>query len=166
MRNTLHIGTWRALQAICDDLSQMDGVVWAGITEAEGEPRWLAFAGASPHVPVVPDPDQQFEQLQGELPPATAVVVLAPPRPGRAYLCGLVLPEGLTLVVVPDPDDSAAEAGAQRATGAGLHRIRNVLPPVQAPGGGMPPAPSKPTPPTPASAWDWIPVPGSWPRRG
>jgi hypothetical protein len=166
MRTTLHITVWQALQAICDDLLQTDGVVWVGITEAELEPRWLAFAGAAPHAPVVPDPDQRFEQLECELPPATAVVALAPLRPGRAYLCGLVLPEGLTLVVVPDPDDSAAKVGAQRATGEGLVRIRNLLPPAQAPSGGMPPAPSKPTPPAPSSAWDWIPLPGSGPRRG
>jgi hypothetical protein len=44
-----------ALHALVDDLAAADGVAWAGVTEAEPSPRWIAFAGPEAHAPLEPD---------------------------------------------------------------------------------------------------------------
>jgi len=162
MRAALHLAEWQALQAIVDDLGRADGVAWAGLTEAEPAPAWLAFAGADVHAPLEPDRDQGFVQLEGACPVGTAVVALAPPRPGRAYLCGLLLPQGLALVVVPEASDPADGAG--NALRVALARLRAALPSGPPPADGALPPPTPPTPPTPLSAWAWLPLPGSGPR--
>jgi hypothetical protein len=159
MRRTLHTTEWQVLQAICDTLADTDEIVWAGVTEAEAMPRWLAFSGSNEHSPLEPEPDQVFEQLSGENPPGTVVVALSPRRPRREYLCGLLLPLGLTLVAVPDATVPSWIVVAQRAIRSALEQLRDSLPV-----GGLPPsgAPPQPPPPAgPAHAWDWIPIPGS-----
>ena len=159
VRSALHPTEWRIIQALCEDVSRMEGVAWAGLTEAESSPRWLAFAGSEEQVPLEPEADQVFHQLEAECPPTTALVALEPARPRRTYLCGIVLPAGLTLVVVPNPDSASGAEGAVRAACAGLHRLRDSFPAGQPPPSGMPPASSPP--PTPLPTWDWVPLPGA-----
>lgn len=88
VRQTLHETVWQAIQAECDRLVFLDDVLWAGATETEPKPRWLAFAGPDEHAPLNPEADQAFSQvpLPVRCSPGLALLTLKPPRPRRDYL--------------------------------------------------------------------------------
>ena len=151
------------IQAACERLAGMTGIVWAGATEAELVPRWVAFAGSDSHAPLEPESDQVFRQVQSEDPAGSVIVEIHPARRGRAYSCGILFPSGLTLVAVPDPDSPAPPVVIANALRDALRALRQALPRGPLPPGGGPPG-QPPPGTTPSHAWAWVSLPPS-PRK-
>jgi hypothetical protein len=165
VRATLHEAVWQAIQAECNRLAQLDEVLWAGATETKPKPRWLAFAGADEHAPLNPEDDQVLSQVRGRCPPWHALLTVEPPRPRRDYFLGLLVPAGITLVVVPDRTCPKLEEALCGAITDPLRALEKVLPvgTLGTPSkltlaASFQPPPSS-SPPTPAHAWAWVPVP-------
>jgi len=168
MKPTLDAAVWRALQATCEHLLRGQGIVWAGVTYDAIDPCWVAFAGPDDRAPRKPGSGQQLRAVPQGRAGDIIVVALDPPQPGRAYVCGTLLPHALTMVVVPDPDDDIASSFAVEALIDALGSFRGTTAAAmsgpQGSGSGAPPPPRPPAAPTPAHAWTWLPIPNRVPR--
>ena len=91
MRVGLHANEWKVLETTCAKLTSTPDIAWAGIAETKLEPTWIAFSGADEDVPLPPEQDQGFRELE-PVPPGITIALLRAPttapdvrlRPGRS----------------------------------------------------------------------------------
>ena len=153
MRAALHPTEWEILEATCAGLRAGCDVVWAGIAQTRLDPRWIAFSGVDAHMPLPPEPDQGWRELEGRL-PDTIVAFLDPARPRRSYICGLLPRIALTVVAVPGPTSSAEQVASDVC--AALERLSAVAP-AGSPGPGFRLCAAHHF--GPLHAWDWLSIP-------